>query len=376
MHITVLGAGLVGRAMVLDLLEDEKFTVRAVDFNPAILQKLQPHPRLEMRAGDVSHADELAALVQGSDLIINAVPGFLGFNTLRNLMSLGQRVVDIAFSPEDARQLNDLALSRQALAVADCGIAPGMSNLLAARAMHQLDQTYSVEIYVGGLPKERRLPFEYKAVFSPIDVIEEYTRPARLIENGKVVVKTALTEPEFIDFPGVGTLEAFNTDGLRSLMDFAPAPVMKEKTLRYPGHREKMQMFRDLGFFNTEAVEIRGQMVVPLELTARLLFENWKLGPGEADITVMKICVRGVKAGQPRTISYYLYDEYDPLRNIHSMARTTGYTATTVARLILDGTINHSGVLTPEHLASQPGLVEKILKGLAEKNIIFRETTE
>ena len=209
-----------------------------------------------MRA-DLRDPEVVTGLVREHDLVIGALPSHIGFATVRAVIEAGRDLVDISFMPEDARELDAFARERGVTAVVDCGVAPGVSNMMAGFAAGQLDPCEKLEIYVGGLPVERRWPFDYKAGFAPHDVIEEYTRPARLVENGRIVVREALSEPELMHFPGVGTLEAFNTDGLRSLADTLAVPFMKEKTLRYPGHVELMRVLRETGFFSKEPLDHR-----------------------------------------------------------------------------------------------------------------------
>ncbi len=281
--------------------------------------------------------------------------------------------IDISFFPEDALQLNELARQNGVTAVVDCGVAPGLCNIIAGYVAGQLEQVDEYICYVGGLPKTRRWPYEYKAVFSPVDVLEEYTRPARFVEYGQQVTRPALSEVELIDLPGVGTLEAFNTDGLRSLMDTLNAPFMKEKTLRYPGHANLMRVFRDSGFFNAGPVAVDGVSVSPMALTSRLLFDQWKLGQNEEDFTVMRVTLSGQRQGQAVRYTYDLYDEYDPASQVHSMARTTGYTCTIIARQVAGGLFNRPGICPPELVGGAPGCFENLLAGYAERNIRLTE---
>ena len=188
-------------------------------------------------------------------------------------------MVDISFMPEDFLKLDDLARKHDVTAIVDCGVAPGMGNLILGHHDREMEVD-SFRCYVGGLPQIRKWPYEYRAVFSPTDVIEEYTRPARFVQNGSQVVRPALSDIELRDFPGVGTLEAFNTDGLRTLMRTLNAPSMKEKTLRYPGHANLMRIFRESGFFGETPIEVDGQQVIPLSVSSRLLFRQWRLAPG------------------------------------------------------------------------------------------------
>jgi lysine 6-dehydrogenase len=230
--------------------------------------------------------------------------------------------------------------------------------------------------YVGGLPVVRTWPYEYKAVFSPIDVIEEYTRPARYIDSGRLVVREALSDPELLDFPNIGTLEAFNSDGLRTLATTTKGDYMIEKTLRYKGHIEKMAVLRDTGFFNKEPILINGAMISPLEFTSRLLFPKWKLQEGEEDLTIMRVITEGLKNGVRQRYTWDLYDRFDKATGVHSMARTTGYTATMVARLLSKGLYNRIGVSAPEFLGKDTGIVNFLLAGLNERGVVYTETYE
>ncbi|MDP2363983.1 MAG: saccharopine dehydrogenase C-terminal domain-containing protein, partial [Ignavibacteria bacterium] len=252
MNVLVLGCGLVGRPMAIDLANDKSFNVGVADISKKNLDRIPSELPIKKVETDISNPDQLKSLLNDFDIVLNAVPGFMGFNTLKEIIKAKKNVVDIAFFPENPFELDELAKQNDVTAVVDCGVAPGMSNLLCGYVDKILDKTETILIYVGGLPVVREYPYEYKAGFSPIDVIEEYTRPARYIENGKLVIRQALSDPEFINFPEIGTLEAFNSDGLRTLADTLTAPNMKEKTLRYPGHIEKMQVFRESGFFSQD----------------------------------------------------------------------------------------------------------------------------
>ncbi|MCO6453615.1 MAG: saccharopine dehydrogenase NADP-binding domain-containing protein [Caldilineales bacterium] len=357
--ITVLGAGLVGSAIIKDLAKEPGFNVTAVDLNETGLRKLASVARVQ--AADLRQPGVVELVIADSDLVVCAVPGFMGFETLRRIIETGKPVVDISFFPEDAFLLDDLARARGVTAVVDCGVAPGLCNLLLGYADTQLDAIDSYVCYVGGLPQVRHWPFEYKAVFSPIDVIEEYTRPARLIEYGQQVVRPALSDLELRDFPGIGTLEAFNTDGLRSLMRTMDIPFMKEKTLRYPGHAELMRVFRDSGFFDESPIDVRGQSVRPIDLTSRLLFTQWHMQEGEEDFTVMEVAITGCREGREMRYTFDLLDRYDRASQTTAMARTTGYTCAIAVRQVLAGRFRQPGIYPPEFLGRTPGLYEIFL---------------
>ena len=374
--VTVLGTGLVGSAIVADLAQDAGLNVTAVDANSSALARLAAATGVRTQQADLRSSGAIGQLVADADLVVLAVPGFMGYESLRQVIDAGKSVVDISFFPEDAFGLDDLAKTRGVTAVVDCGVAPGLANIVAGYTESQLDQLDSYLCYVGGLPKVRRWPFEYKAVFSPVDVIEEYTRPARFVEHGREIVRPALSGLERIDLPHVGTLEAFNTDGLRTLARTLSAPDMKEMTLRYPGHADLMAALRESGFFGTELITVDGQQVRPLSLTGKLLFDQWKLHPGEEDFTVMRLILSGRKAGRQLRYTYDLLDAYDSNSNTTSMARTTGYTCAVVARQVLSGQFAQVGVCPPEYVGRAPGCYEGLLMGLAGRGIVLHETVE
>jgi len=374
MKTVVLGGGLVGAPMALDLAEDTDINVTVADISDDILKKFKTHTEIKTIKQDLSDKQGLKKMISSFDMVINAVPGFMGYKTLETIIKAGKNVVDIAFFPEDALTLDALAKKHDVTAVVDCGVAPGMSNMLTGYADHLLDKARKAVIYVGGLPEIRTQPWEYKAVFSPIDVIEEYIRPAFYVEKGQVVEKPALSEPELIDFSELGTLEVFNTDGLRSLIKNLDIPNMKEKTMRYPGHIEKILFLKKAGFFNEEPVRIGSEMVRPIDMTAELLFPQWKLEPGDKDITIMQIIVQGEKDGKKREYRWDLLDRYDSETKTHSMARTTGYTATTVLRLLKEGLFNQKGIITPEIIGKDETCVKFVLEKLKQKNIVYKQT--
>ncbi|MBP6978106.1 MAG: saccharopine dehydrogenase C-terminal domain-containing protein [Bacteroidales bacterium] len=376
MKIIVLGAGLIGGPMVRDLVNDPDLIITVVDRQTANLDKLGADFKGIRITSDLADKGNLQKLIQDQDIVLSAVPGYLGYETLKTVIEAGKNIVDIAFSPEDIFTLDERARSMGVIAVVDMGVAPGMSNLLTGYADSMLDKTEKVTIYVGGLPRIRQWPWEYKAVFSPVDVIEEYTRPARFVDRGQMVIKPALSDPELLDFPGIGTLEAFNSDGLRTLMATIQAPTMIEKTLRYAGHIEKIRVLRDAGFFSTDPIEIHGASIRPLDLTTRLLFPKWKLNEGEEDITIMQVIVEGIKDHEPVRFIWDLYDTYDPVSGVHSMARTTGYTATMAVRMIAHRLYREKGISPPEFIGKNHLCVEFILEGLRERGVVYEMREE
>ena len=369
--ILVLGGGMVGSAIAADLCNE--FDVTLADINAKRLQYLKSLYPLKTIVSDLSKEGKISQLVKDFRLVISAVPGKIGFETLRAIISAGKDVVDISFFERDPFELEELTKVMNVTAVVDCGIAPGLSNIILGYH-NELMEVESYECYVGGLPFKRKWPFEYKAFFSPGDVIQEYIRPARFVSNGKVVTVEALSDPELIEFEEVGTLEAFNTDGLRTLIKTMKIPNMIEKTMRYPGHKELMKVFRDSGFFSDEEIIINGHAIRPVDVTSKLLFKHWKPQKDEDEFTIMKLVVKGKEADKTIEYVYELFDRFDRESGISSMARTTGYTCTAVARLLLGGNLENRGISPPEYIGAIPGYCDRILNMLWQKNINIRVT--
>jgi lysine 6-dehydrogenase len=371
--IVILGGGMIGSAMAMDLKRENRNDVTVAELRPEVRQRLESRHGVATLAADLSRPEAITKLVKGYDLVLGALPSVYGYRTLEAVIAAGKDYCDISFMPENALELDARARAADITAVVDCGVAPGVSNVMAGFADARLDPFQSLEIYVGGLPRERRWPYDYKAGFAPFDVIEEYTRPARIVAHGRVVVKEALSEPERMDFPGVGTLEAFNTDGLRSLVHTLKVPFMKEKTLRYPGHIQLMEAFRETGFFSKQPLQVGDVSVRPLDVLATLLFPKWTFEDGEADVTVLRVVAEGLEHGQPTRYTWDLLDRFDPVTGLRSMSRTTAFPATIVAGLMLDGAFRRPGVHAPESLGREPGLLERLLEGLAARGVACQQ---
>ena len=371
MKIAVLGAGMIGRTMALDLAAQH--TVSSFDVDEKNLTLLRDrNSNIQTKQADLGKYDEYQQLFNPFDIIVTAVPGFMGYKTLENIIDCGKNVVDISFFPEDAFQLNTRAKEKGITVITDCGVAPGLSNFIIGRYNEEV-KINALEIYVGGLPKIRKKPFQYKAPFSPADVIEEYTRPARLMENGHIVTRPALSETEWMQFDELGTLEAFNTDGLRSLLYTMPhIKNQKEKTLRYPGHVDLIISLKESGFFDENPMDIDGIKMSPLRITSKILFNEWKLGAEEEELTVMKVILHGEKDGKKKTVEYNLLDHYDPETKNSSMARTTGYTCTAAVNLIAQNIFNEKGVFPPELVGKHKACFDFVLKYLAERKVILK----
>ncbi len=365
--VIVLGAGHVGSAIAIDL--SGQFQTTIVDIKTDSFNKLRKSGIKTIQA-DLSDPEKIARFISECDLVIGALPGCLGYQTLETVIREGKNIVDISFMPQDYFKLDDLARKNNVTAVVDCGVAPGMGNLILGYHNNRM-KIDSFKCYVGGLPFVREWPFQYKAVFSPLDVIEEYTRPARYMENGRLVIKEALSDIESLDFNRIGKLEAWNSDGLRSLLKTMNIPNMVEKTLRFPGTTDYIKVIRETGFFSYDEIEVNGKKIRPIDLTTKLLFPIWELKPGEGDFTIMKIIIKGYENGIYNEYIYDLYDEYDKTSETLSMSRTTGYTCAAVSNLILGQHFHFPGICPPEFICRQEKNYRFIMEYLRKRNVIY-----
>ncbi|OQY92020.1 MAG: saccharopine dehydrogenase [Sphingobacteriales bacterium UTBCD1] len=370
MKIAVLGAGMVGGSIALDLASS--FEVTSFDLNEKNLQLLKKrNSSVEINQADLKQYSRYEEWLSPFGIVVIAVPGFMGFDALKAVIRCAKNVVDISFYPEDALQLDALAKEKNVTAITDMGVAPGMSNLILGH-YHEHMKVNNFECYVGGLPKIRKKPFEYKAPFSPIDVIEEYTRPARLKENGQIITRPALSDREYIDFDDIGTLEAFNTDGLRTLLFTMPGiPNMKEKTLRYPVHVEFIIALKQAGFFDEKEIDFAGTKISPLRFSSKILFRDWKLEDEEEEFTIMRVVIEGEKDGSPKRIEYNLLDRYDAKSKTTSMSRTTGYACTAAVQLIARNIFTEKGLFPPELVGSHKQCFYFMMDYLKERGVIW-----
>ncbi len=376
LNIVVLGGGRVGSAIVRDLAAEDDFSVLVVDLDPNRVEAMTEFGADGVVA-DLSTQENVSKAVADADLVVGAVPGFLGYRTVERVLREGRPVVDISFFPEDPFGLRDLAAEAGVCCLFDCGVAPGLSNLVLGRMEAHLDETTSFHCLVGGLPVERTWPWEYKAPFSPRDVIEEYVRPARMRRDGVEITKPALSDVELVDFPGLGSLEAFNTDGLRSLLRTSKTPNMTEKTMRYPGHAVRMRILREAGFFSPKEIQAASGSVVPRDVTEALLFHAWRFEEGEPDLTVMRIVVEGKKDGMALRHTYNLLDYYNPDTETSSMARTTGYTCTAMVNLVARGLWTEPGLAPPEVVGRDAECFDAVLKHLEDRGVhIFQRVDQ
>src|SRR3989442_1441206 len=372
MKILVVGCGKVGSEIARDLAgSDEVDSVVAMDAssqNLKLLRKRVPKKIQTVRLS-ISQKTRLHALLGKVDLVCGALPGRLGFDLMSETVKAGRDIVDISYTPQDAFLLQRKAKEVGCRVVPQCGVAPGFTNMCVGDASRRMEKMTSVEIFVGGLPEKPEPPLNYRIVFSLEDVVNEYSRPVQVIEEGKRKKVDALSGRGHISFPGVGRVEYFLTDGLGSLpRSFPGTREMHEFTLRYPGHADMMSTLRVLGLFGLNPVRIGGVEVEPRQLSIELLRGAMSRGSPE-DFLVLRVDVRGLSRGKKISLRYQLLDHYNRRSRVSAMARTTAYPCTSVALLIGRGEIKDTGIVTPERISQEPRLFQFVLDRLAKHGV-------
>lgn len=353
MRIIVLGSGLQGSACAFDLLRTTSHQVTIADRAPERLPDfLQPYlgSRLAVLKVDAREETTLAEVMRGHDAVLCALPYYFNFAAARLAVSLGLHFADLGGNTAIVKQQETLhgeACARGLSVVPDCGLAPGLVNILAAEAIECLDQVRSVKLMVGGLPQHPEPPLNYTIVYSLEGTLDYYTTPSWVLRDGKPTQVEALSEVEPVVFPEpLGELEAFHTAGGLSTMPWRYAgrvQNMEYKTLRYPGHAAIMRAIRDLGLLATEPIEVKGVRVVPRDLFIAAVSPRLRR-PQAHDLVVLRVVVEGSQGGRERRIQFQLIDRYDTARGISAMMRTTGYSLSIVGQMQLDGRIKSKGV--------------------------------
>jgi lysine 6-dehydrogenase len=378
MKIAVLGCGGIGSVAAGDLarsLRTAEIVVADADGGRArtLASRLNRGNVSWMRTDASSHGSLVRALKR-FDLAVGALPGSLGFAACRAAIDARTHMVDVSYMPEDVTALSRAALQARVCVVPDCGVSPGLSNVLIGHAVSRLDTVDSVHILVGGLPEKPVPPLGYVITWSADDLIDLYQRPATIVRKGRACTVDAMSGLEEIDVPGLGSLEAFYSDGLRTLLHTIPgAEDMWEKTLRYPGHVRNIRLLQSLGFFRHDPLEIHGRRVRPREVTARLLDRTLRM-PGVRDLVVMTVAVAGVRNGKSLTYTYRLLDKFDARKKITAMARTTAFTASVVAQLIARGVVAEVGVVPPETLGMNPRVFGEFRREIRKRRIVVTES--
>ncbi len=380
MKILVIGTGHIGSVIAKDLAKSlpsakivmaDKDEKRAQEAAAKIGSKNASSMQL-----DIFRRPQLITTLKGFDLIIGALPGEIGYRVLEACVDAKVNMVDVSFMPENPLSLSEKASKAGVTIVPDCGVAPGLSHMLVMRGISRLDQVHDAQILVGGLPAKRIPPLDYTITWSVEGLIDEYTRKGRIIKDGKVTDVEPLDKLEEIELPRVGKLEAFISDGLRTLLYTGKGVGnMAEKTLRYPGHIEKIRLLEELGYFDEEPVKVGELAVSPRTVTARLLEHKLKK-PRVPDILVMLVQVEGTKKDKKIRHSFYVVDHYDKRSRISAMARTTAYTASCTAQLLAKKVIKDKGIIPPEKLGENEVIFKKLAALLKKHGVHIDESTK
>ena len=376
MKLLSIGCGYIGSVLAEEIVHNLNFEKLIIcdsskgkidEIAKKLGQKIVP---LQL---DISNYSNLLEIIDNVDLVIGLSPGSLGFNVMKACVEKKKNLVDLSFMAEDPFFFQKAALEGEVTIIPDCGVAPGLSNILIGKSSSQLDEVEDAIIYVGGLPQKPVPPLNYKVTWCVEDLFEEYTRKAKIIRNGKTVEVDALEGLEEVEFEELGKFEAFFTDGVRTLHHTIKANNMWEKTLRYKGHAEKIKFIRKLGLLK------KGPLISinmsPWKFMCKFWEENLSFFE-EKDFVLMRIKISGRKNSTRFLHTYEMIDYFDEKRNITAMGRSTAYTAFAVIKLMIENRIDRKGVIPPEILGMDNKLFEEIEHILKEKNLKIKEKTE
>ncbi|HUF64948.1 MAG TPA: saccharopine dehydrogenase C-terminal domain-containing protein [Gemmatimonadaceae bacterium] len=379
MKMLVLGAGLQGCACAYDLLQQSEVEeVRLADLHtdhlPGFLRGYA-QPRLIPTPLDVRDREAVRALMREADAVMCALPYYFNLDMTRHAVECDAHFCDLGGNTEivfQQKELDDVARANNLSVIPDCGLAPGMVNILAEYGITRFDKVESVKIFVGGLPQQPEPPLNYHIVYSLEGVLDYYTTLSWVLRDGRRTQMKALSERERVAFPDpVGELEAFHTAGGLSTMAFryeGRIPEMEYKTLRYPGHAEIVEAIRDLGFLDLEPVDVKGVRVVPRDLAITVMAPRLRRPEGR-DLVALRVVVRGTTDGATRTRAWELLDYYDEERNISAMMRATGFSLAITGLMQARGEIRQVGVRTPDEAVP----AEPYIAALAQRGVKVRE---
>jgi lysine 6-dehydrogenase len=368
----VLGAGLQGCACAYDLLQSPAVGgVTLADLRPDHLPPFLAGDwggRLTTVRLDVTDPVAVRETLRGHTAVMSAIPYNSTGPMARAAVEAGCHFADLGGNTEivfEQKKLDDQAVAKGISIIPDCGLAPGMVNILAAEGIRRLDRAQQVKIYVGGLPQHPEPPLNYQIVYSLEGALDYYTTPSWVLRDGKPIQVDALSELEAVDFPDpVGTLEAFHTGGGISTLPFAyegKVDVMEYKTLRYPGHAAIMRPIRELGLLGAKPIEVKGKPVVPRDVFIAAVHPRLHKPQGQ-DLVALRVSVTGQKGGKPARVAFRLIDRYDAVHGISAMMRTTGYSLSITGQMQANGRIALKGVHTPDEAVPFGPYVEELGK--------------
>jgi len=367
MNICVVGAGMQGSVVAQDLVRSGN-SVTVLDNNINLLRQLKKTTKVNAREINVTNKIKFIRFIKPFDVVVGALPAAMGYYTMDCAIRAGVDLVDLSYSPEDPFSLHDKAVQEGIRIVPDAGFAPGLSNVLIGETYQEFKGIDTLKILVGGIPQNPKPPFNYHMTWSLTDVIEEYTRPAKIIRNKEIVTIPALSGIEGIAIPDIGKLECFYTDGLRTLLKtMKHVKTMEEKTIRYPGHGQLFKTLIDCGMFLNQSIRYRKRLVNLREVNLQYLRNVLRVGDRE-DLSIMIIEI--AKGRKKR--KYTCIDYYDKKKDITSMARMTAYTGSIIAQCIKKH--GHFGVVPPEYLGMDKKLCRFIKTEIKKRNIIIKKT--
>lgn len=367
MDICVVGAGMQGSVVAQDLVKSGH-SVTVLDNNINLLRQLKKTVKINAREINVTNKVKFIRFIKPFDLIVGALPAAMGYYTMDCAIRAGVDLVDLSYSPEDPFLLHDKAAQEGIRIVPDAGFAPGLSNILIGETYQEFKGIDTLRILVGGIPQKPKPPFNYRITWSLADVIEEYTRPAKILKDREIITVQALTGIEEFSLPKIGKLECFYTDGLRTLLKtMKHVKTMEEKTIRYPGHGELFKTLIDCGFFSNQSIRYRKRLVNLHDVNIEYLRSILRGGEKE-DLSILIIEItKGRKKRKLTCIDYY-----DKKKGITSMARMTAYTGSVIAQSIKK--YEHFGVIPPEHLGMDKKLCRYIKSEIKKRNVIIKKS--
>jgi saccharopine dehydrogenase-like NADP-dependent oxidoreductase len=378
MKILVLGCGNIGSVVAEDMgrsLSSAEIVIADANEDRAkeVASRIGMENVSSTRVDALNH-DELVKTLRKFDLAVGALPGVIGYRVCKAAVEAGRDIVDVSYMPEDVMALHRDALEAEISVLPDCGMSPGLGSILAGHAASKLDRVESIHMLNGGLPEKPVPPLGYVITWSVHDLIDMYSRKVTIVRKGKAVDVQPTSGLEEINFPGVGRLEAFYTDGLRTMLyTIKGVRDMWEKTLRYPGHVEKIKLLKTLGFFDDKPLHVEDIQISPRQVTAAL-FERKLKRRDIPDIVAMLIEVTGSRNGKHVAYSYHVLDRYDALHQVTAMARTTAYTASVTAQLLAKKTIREKGVIPPEKLGMSEEFYKDYVRMMENRNVTIRES--
>ena len=380
MKMLVLGAGLQGCACAFDLLNDPEVTqVTLADLQPDRMSRFlarRDDARLRPVTLDVTDHQAVLEVMRGHDAVMSAIPYYFNGPMARLAVEAGCHFADLGGNTEIVMEQKKLDAAAQAKGLSimpDCGLAPGMVNILAAEGIRRLDTAERVRIFVGGLPQHPEPPLNYQIVYSLEGALDYYTTPSWILRGSQPTEVDALSELEPVKFPEpVGTLEAFHTAGGISTMPFTWKGKVREmeyKTLRYPGHADLMRCIRELGLLGLEPITVKGQKVVPRDAFIAAVTPLLTKPEGR-DLVALRVVASGTKDGTPHSTTFDLIDYYDEKHGISAMMRTTGYSLSLTGLTQARRQVIRFGVTTPDE--GMP--FDRYVSGLKERGVLIRES--